>query len=72
MSTESDRLKAVKDHLLFILIFNAFFWLLSVTVSMTHLRGQECFEKVFPVVVGGSCLAIVAVISAWRQRRFAA
>jgi len=69
MSKQHDRSNTVKDSLLFILIFNAFFWLLAVIVSAAQLYGQDCFERVFPVVVGGTSVAIVAVISAWRQRR---
>lgn len=69
MSTETNRSHAVRDNLLFILVFNAFFWALAVVVSICQLYGQECFERVFPVVVGGTCMALVAVISAWRQRR---
>ena len=69
MSTQTDRSNILKDNLLFILFFNAFFWLLAVIVSTFQLYGQECFERVFPVVVGGTCVALVAVTSAWRQRQ---
>ena len=72
MSKQHDRSNTVRDNLLFILIFNAFFWLLAMIVSMAQLYGQECFERVFPVVVGGACVSIVAVISAWKQRQRAA
>jgi len=72
MSTQSDRSNAIKDNLLYILFFNALFWVLAVIVSMAHLFGQESFERVFPVVIGGTCVAFVAVISAWRQRQKAA
>jgi hypothetical protein len=69
VNTRSDRSTAIKDSLLFILFFNAVFWILAAIVSTSHLYGQECFERVFPVVVGGTCVALAAVISAWRQRR---
>lgn len=69
MSTQTDRSNILKDNLLFILFFNAFFWLLAVIVSTFQLYGQECFGRVFPVVVGGTCVALVAVTSAWRQRQ---
>jgi hypothetical protein len=69
MSTQTDRSNILKDNLLFILFFNAFFWLLAVIVSTFQLYGQECFERVFPVVVGGTCVAFVAMISALRQQR---
>ena len=69
MSTQTDRSNILKDNLLFILFFNVFFWLLAVIVSTFQLYGQECFERVFPVVVGGTCVALVAVTLAWRQRQ---
>jgi hypothetical protein len=72
MKTKPDRSNAIKDNLLFILFFNALFWVLAVIVSMAHLFGQESFERMFPVVIGGTCVAIVAVIFAWRQRQRAA
>jgi hypothetical protein len=69
MNTRPNRSTAIKDNLLFILVFNVFFWVLAVVVSVFQLFGQQSFERVFPVVVGGTCVALVAVISAWMQRR---
>ena len=69
MNTQIDRSNVVRDHLVFILIFNAIFWLLAVLVSAFRLAGQQCFDRLFPVVVGGACMAIVAVVLAWRQQR---
>lgn len=69
MHTQPDRSNSRRDNLLFILFFNAIFWVLAVIVSACHLYGQDCFERVLPVVVGGTCVALVAVISAWRQCR---
>lgn len=69
MNTRPNRSTAIKDSLLFILVFNVFFWLLAVIVSAIRLYGQECFSRVFPVFLGGTCVAFVAMFSAWRQRR---
>jgi len=72
MNTRPNRSTAIKDSLLFILVFNVFFWLLAVIVSLFQLSGQQGFERVFPVIVGGTCVALLAVISAWKQRQPAA
>ncbi len=69
MNTQPHRSNSSKENILYILIFNAFFWVLAVVVSTFQLYGQECFSRVFPVVVGGTFVALVAVISAWKQQR---
>ena len=68
MSATTDSRRSSTENILYISVINAFFWSLALIVSLTHLPGTACFERLLPVLVGGTFVAGVAVVVAWKQR----
>ena len=68
MSAAIDSKSSIAENLVFIAVINAFFWSLALIVSIAHLSGTACFERLLPVLVGGSFVAGVGAFVAWKLR----
>ena len=68
MNAAIESKKSIADNLVFVAVINAFFWLLALVVSIAHLSGTACFERLLPVLVGGSFVAGVGIVVTWKQR----
>ncbi len=60
MSATTDSRRSMTENILYISVINAFFWSLALIVSLTHLPGTACFERLLPGRVafgehGGQC-----------------
>ena len=55
-----------------ILMVNCVMWAIAIVVSLVVLHGTRYYVRLYPVLAGGACVAIVAVSIAWRHRRKAA
>jgi hypothetical protein len=52
-----------------IMMVNALLWAIVIIVSLVVLGDTGYFRRLFPVLAGGTCVAIVAVSITWRRRK---
>lgn len=52
-----------------IMMVNALLWAVAIIVSLIILHDTGYFRRLFPVLAGGACVAIVAVSITWRRRK---
>jgi uncharacterized membrane protein len=52
-----------------IMMVNALMWAIVIIVSLVILRDTGYFRRLFPVLAGGTCVAIVAASITWRRRK---
>ncbi len=52
-----------------IMMVNAIIWAVAIIASVVILRDTRYYVRLFPILDGGACVAVVAVSITWRRRR---
>lgn len=48
---------------------NSFMWAIAIIVNLVVFHGIGYHTRLFPVLLGGTVISIVAVSQAWRKRK---